>query len=408
MAHPGDININAYDYDLPEERIASRPAERREDARLLVYRAGQIGQSVFRELPRQLPEGALLLFNNTRVVQARLPFRRPSGARIEIFCLEPVRPVEHQGSLSSQRPVVWSCLVGNNRRWKEVELERRIDHAGRTLHLSARRLGRRKEAFDIEFSWDDPELTFAQVLDLAGKTPLPPYIKRPGEAADRDRYQTVYAKRDGSVAAPTAGLHFTPALLDELDRRGFERQYLTLHVGAGTFLPVKSDRLEEHAMHQEKVSIPKEVIEALYQAIAQGRPVVPVGTTSMRVLESLFWFGQYLGNKDAPARMQIGQWDPYQSPPERTAREALSLILENLQATNRTELEGATRLLIAPGYRFQLASGLITNFHQPRSTLLLLIAALIGPDWRKIYAYALDHGFRFLSYGDSCLLLPKL
>ena len=404
---PRKIDINDYDYDLPEDRIAMRPVARRDQSRLLIYSEGRPQADIFRNLPARLPEGAVLLFNDTKVVQARLLFQRPTGARIELFCLEPVLPAEHQTNLSSPGPVVWSCLIGNAKRWKEETLAQTVEWDGRSVNLRARRLKRRGGAFDVAFSWDDPQLSFATILDAAGHIPLPPYIKRADEALDKQRYQTVYAKYDGSVAAPTAGLHFTPGILEALDRQGVERLSVTLHVGAGTFLPVKSDLLDGHDMHSEQVQVGVNTLQRLQAAVQEGRPIIPVGTTSMRVLESLHWHGLALAEgRGDPVRLAVGQWAPYEINARIEPAAALDYIIQSLQDRKLSTLTGQTRLLIAPGYRFALSRGLVTNFHQPRSTLLLLIAALIGEDWRKVYRFALDKDFRFLSYGDSSLLLP--
>ncbi|MCB9081305.1 MAG: S-adenosylmethionine:tRNA ribosyltransferase-isomerase [Lewinellaceae bacterium] len=403
-ATPEEINIANYDYDLPASRIAQFPAATRDSSRLLVYRQGALSHQTFRELPAQLPPNAVLLFNNTRVIHARLRFQRATGATIEIFCLDPLMPVEHQGSLGSREPVIWKCLIGNNKRWKDDSLSLEISLPGReSVTLYAERLHAVEDAFAVRFSWDQPDLAFGEVLHAAGLIPLPPYLNREQVAEDADRYQTVYAQEQGSVAAPTAGLHFTDRVFADLAESGVQRLEVTLHVGAGTFKPVKADRLADHHMHEEQIFITQGTIAALAAAVSAGRPIIPVGTTSLRLLESLYWHGI---SHSAAGQLAVKQWDPYQQRELPTAKLALENILNGLDAVGLDMLTGQTQLLIAPGYSFRLASGLITNFHQPRSTLLLLIAAMVGEDWRRIYAYALDNDFRFLSFGDSSLLLP--
>ncbi len=403
---PGAIDINDYDYHLPEERIAKFPLAERDASKLLVYREGGIGHASFRELPEELPQGALLLFNNTRVIHARLPFRRETGARIEIFCLEPISPGEHQQSLSATGPVIWKCLIGNNKRWKNEELALDIDTPGGNVRLFAQRQEAIEDAWSVRFRWEGPTLAFGELLHYAGLIPLPPYLHRKNTPDDEHRYQTVYARREGSVAAPTAGLHFTESLLARLIENGISSRFVTLHVGAGTFKPVKAERLADHHMHSEKISVGRPVIEALLAAAREDRPIIPVGTTSLRTLESLFWYGLKLTlNPTATPQLDVAQWDPYELPGHTSPTEALTAILDQLDRHELDQLEGHTQLMIAPGYQFRLTDGLITNFHQPRSTLLLLIAALVGNDWRGIYEYALANDFRFLSYGDGSLLL---
>lgn len=411
LSDPRGIDINDYDYELPAERIAKYPLPDRDASRLLLYRGGEIGHTVFRSLPEVLPSGALLLFNNTRVIHARLVFHRATGARIEVFCLEPLQPVEHQQSLSSIEPVTWTCLIGNNKRWKEKELSLDIDTPDGPVRLFAERLERVGQSFAVRFRWEGPAgLAFGELLHYAGVIPLPPYLHRESEPEDEDRYQTVYARRDGSVAAPTAGLHFTDAVLSDLQKRGVETAYVTLHVGAGTFRPVKSERLAGHDMHEEQVFVNREIIERIADALRAGRPVIPVGTTSLRTLETLYWTAaKAMEENSAPGHggRLVGQWDPYRLKGKLSPAEALDGLSAILDKQRQEILHGPTQLLIAPGYRFRLASGLITNFHQPRSTLLLLIAAMVGADWKRIYEYALRNDFRFLSYGDSSLLWPR-
>ncbi len=398
-----DTDPSLYSYDLPEDRIARYPLPRRDEARLLVYRGGEISDHIFRELPALLDDDDLLVVNDTKVIRARLLFRRPTGARIEIFCLEPLEPRSYDEVFASPGPVVWECLVGNNRRWKEEELTATLQVAGRDVRFSAVRLRRRDNTFHIRFSWDAPDITFGQLLDAAGRIPIPPYLKRESEPSDQTDYQTVYARRDGSVAAPTAGLHFTDAMLRELRRQGRLRE-VTLHVGAGTFRPISSSTIRAHEMHTEHFSAGRRLLETL--AHARHR-IIAVGTTSVRTLESLYWLALRLHReKELPPEPLVGQWDPYTRKATLTPAEAATLLLEHLDRRDEDELHGATRLMIVPGYRFRYVRGMITNFHMPRSTLLLLIAAFTGDDWRRIYDHALHHDYRFLSYGDASLLLP--
>jgi len=403
---PQNIAIQDYDYQLPDERIAKFPLPERDASKLLIYRKGHISETVFQNIASELPSGAVLLFNDSRVIHARLRFTTPAGRAVEIFCLEPAAPAEYQMSLSSRQPVVWHCLVGNNRLWKSGVLELTVGSAEGPVTLTAERLEHREGAFEIRFSWHSPaQLSFGEVLAAAGALPLPPYLHRDSEPDDEERYQTIYARQEGSVAAPTAGLHFTERVFEDLDKRGIGRLFVTLHVGAGTFKPVKSETIGDHHMHEETVIVNRDAIARIAEALEQGRPVIPVGTTSMRVLESLYWHGLTSGEQNAGA-LHIRQWTPYETyEKELSAVEVLRLLIARLDQTGQSFVEGQTQLLIAPGYRFRIAGGLMTNFHQPRSTLLLLIAAWTGQDWRRMYEYALDNDFRFLSYGDGSLLM---
>ncbi len=405
---PSRIKIEAYDYPLPDERIAKYPLAKRDRSKLLVLKNGEISEKVFSEIPDLLPQDALLLFNETRVIQARLLFRKPTGARIEIFCLEPVEPVnDFQLAFQQKPPVVWKCLVGNARRWKSGRLEMRMDIGGREVRLFAEKHAALSDAFLVSFTWEPETISFADIMEASGRTPLPPYLHREAEETDKVRYQTVFARMNGSVAAPTAGLHFTASVLQHLDEKGIAKEKLILHVGAGTFKPVSAETIGQHKMHTEQIIVPLQTLRHLYQS--SGKRMIPVGTTSMRSLESLFWMALrlYHGMEQPFA---VKQWDPYRLavPQHFTAREALKRIIEHLEEKNLTELKGETQLMIVPGYRFRFAKGLITNFHQPKSTLLLLVSALIGETWHQVYDYALQHGFRFLSYGDSCLFLPQM
>ena len=408
MHTPQQIQINEYTYALPDERIAKYPLAERDASKLLVYRGGQIRETLFRSLPDCLPEGALLVFNNTRVIRARLLFRKDTGAMIEIFCLEPALPSDYEQSFAQTDHCTWHCLVGNSKRWKSGQLHTTVTVGGERVTLSAERVSVAGEAGDlVDFHWDNPRCTFAEVLESAGVLPIPPYLHRETEAQDLQTYQTVYSKFKGSVAAPTAGLHFTPAVLAELDARGIEREEVTLHVGAGTFRPVKSDTIGGHAMHTEHFAVTRRTVDRL---LAMPEHVIAVGTTSVRTLESLYYIGCALArggaDESADGAFIVGQWTPYDADaPTLTAEEALRAILCYLDRRGMDRLWAATQIIIAPGYQFKIVRGMVTNFHQPQSTLLLLVSAFVGGDWRTIYEYALAHDFRFLSYGDSSLLL---
>lgn len=419
---PRAIRIEDYDYGLPEERIAQFPLEQRDASKLLLYRGGQITHTHFREIAGHLPKGALLVFNDTKVIHARLHFSLPNGAPLEILCLEPLAPAEYQQNFSSSSPVRWRCLAGGNRKWKSGTIEKEIDNGGgQKIRLRATRLGRSADAFDILFEWGQPQLAFGELLAQAGILPLPPYLNRKNVPSDEERYQTVYAREQGSVAAPTAGLHFTEEVFQSLEKKGIQKLFVTLHVGASTFRPVKTDTIGDHPMHEETTIIQREVVATLKEAVEAGRPIIPVGTTSTRLLESLYWYGVEVGRRKAEGgrpeqvfpnsefQLRTSQWQPYETDIRLSPVQALQALLDRMDANDPYggSLQGQTQLIIAPGYRFRLISGMITNFHQPRSTLLLLIAALIGDDWRGAYRYALDNDFRFLSYGDSCLLLPE-
>ena len=408
MHTPQQIQINEYTYALPDDRIAKYPLSERDASKLLIYRGGQIRETLFRHLPDCLPDGALLVFNNTRVIRARLLFRKDTGAMIEIFCLEPALPSDYEQSFAQTDHCIWHCLVGNSKRWKSGRLHTTVTVGGEPVTLSAERISVAGEAGDlVDFRWDNPRCTFAEVLESAGVLPIPPYLHRETEAQDLQTYQTVYSKVKGSVAAPTAGLHFTPAVLAELDARGIEREEVTLHVGAGTFRPVKSDTIGGHAMHTEHFAVTRRTVDRL---LAKPEHVIAVGTTSVRTLESLYYIGCALAqggaDESADGVFTVGQWTPYGADaPTLSAEEALRAILRYLDGRGMDRLWAATQIIIAPGYQFKIVRGMVTNFHQPQSTLLLLVSAFVGEDWRTIYDYALAHDFRFLSYGDSSLLL---
>jgi S-adenosylmethionine:tRNA ribosyltransferase-isomerase len=396
------IRIDDYNYPLPTDRIAKFPLPYRDASKLLVHGDGQMCEDRFFNVAKFLPADSLLVLNNTRVVRARLQFQKATGAAIEIFCLEPVHPVtEIQQAFAQQSQAIWKCLVGNARRWKDETLRLELSHANGTVTLEAEKQGRDGDAFLILLKWQHEELTFSEVLEMAGHVPLPPYLNREAVSSDTQTYQTVYARHDGSVAAPTAGLHFTDAVFEQLAAKNITTSHLTLHVGAGTFKPVGQEGIARHQMHTEQMLISRQFIQEL---LSQKGKTIAVGTTSVRTLESLYWYGvQLINNPDAP--FYVSQYDPYQNWPKASAHQALTKIAEMMDRRQTQFLSGATQLLIVPGYNFKIIDGMITNFHQPRSTLLLLIAAWLGPKWEEIYEYALSHKFRFLSYGDSCLFL---
>ena len=400
---PRDIAIADYDYPLPEERIAKFPLAQRDQSKLLVYNGKEITESRFFHLPDLLPEGAMLLFNNTKVIHARLFFRKPTGSVIEIFCLEPHQMAVSQVFEQRER-CTWLCFIGNNKKWKEGTLSRQFTIHNSQFTIVATRREAKGNAWIVDFEWTGG-ISFAEVIEFAGVIPLPPYLHREAEESDKERYQTVYARHEGSVAAPTAGLHFTDDLLDKLHTKGFTTEYITLHVGAGTFKPVSTNTIGEHEMHVEKVQISRSNLQNIINQM--GRPVIPVGTTTVRTLESVYWFGVQLSINHDLTAMHIRQWDPYELESLGVgASQSYRNVLNWMDRKGMDILYGDTQLLIAPGYKYHIINGLITNFHQPKSTLLLLVSALIGDKWRECYSYALDHGFRFLSYGDSCLFLP--
>lgn len=409
MQDPKHIHIADYNYDLPDERIAKYPKAVRDESNLLLYRGGQISEDVFYNLPNYLPKGELLVFNNTKVIQARLHFHKSTGALIEVFCLEPHTPHDYQVNFATTRRVAWTCLIGNLKKWKEGKLERTINVGGKEVLLTAERVGVSGTGYEVVFDWGDDTVAFSEVLEAIGELPIPPYLNRETEASDLKTYQTVYSKVKGSVAAPTAGLHFTERVLAALDNNGIERNEITLHVGAGTFKPVKSEEIGGHPMHSEWIAVKRESIERL---LAHGGHCVAVGTTSVRTLESLYYIGVMLHrNPDAHQDdLHVPQWMPYEyaASPELklTTVEALRAIVDWLDRNKLPVLHTSTQIIIAPGYEYHVVKAMVTNFHQPKSTLLLLVSALIGDNWRRVYDYALSHDFRFLSYGDSSLLIP--
>lgn len=407
-----EIAIKAYQYELPEYAIAKYPLAKRDDSKLLIYRQGAIETSIYKNLPKYLPANTVLIFNNTKVVEARLEFTKYTGSIIEIFCLEPfITNVDITTAMQQTGKVEWICLIGGAKKWKNGILEKTINYPNGTLLLQANKKSVIKESgnYLIEFTWNDDTVSFAEILHYAGIIPLPPYLNRNTEKEDYVRYQTIYAEKEGSVAAPTAGLHFTPQLMQALQQKGIQTAYVTLHVGTGTFKPVKAEQITEHEMHAEFIDVSKQMIENLYQQINQ--PIVAVGTTSLRTLESLYWIGlkiyeHYISNNTLLHfhDISVEQWAPYVTKNIISVQQALQSILQWMDINNIERVVTKTSIIIVPGYTFKIVKGIITNFHQPQSTLLLLIAAMIGDDWKMVYDYALQHDFRFLSYGDGSLL----
>lgn len=399
------IQIKDYNYNLPDSRIAKFPVAQRDHSKLLIYNKGVVTDDVFFNIANYLPKGALMVFNNTRVIQARIHFRKDTGALIEVFLLEPAEPADYEHMFQTRGRCSWLCMVGNLKKWKEGTLARSFDMKGCKVTLSALRRHEQGTSQWIDFEWDDADVTFADILECVGELPIPPYLNRSTEESDKITYQTVYSKIKGSVAAPTAGLHFTEDVLRAIDERGIDREELTLHVGAGTFKPVKSEEIADHNMHTEYISVRRSTIEKL---IAHGGHAIAVGTTSVRTLESLYYIGLKLANNpEATEReLHVEQWEPYETEAKLTPTEALRHIISHLDRNNMAVYHGSTQIIIAPGYDYKIVEMLVTNFHQPQSTLLLLVSAFVKGDWRKIYDYALSHDFRFLSYGDSSLLIP--
>ncbi len=397
------IDINDYNYELSDERIAKFPLDERSASKLLIYREGAISERTFRHIGEVLPPEELLVFNNTKVIRARIIMHKPSGARIEVFCLEPHTPADYERALSAVGEAEWSCIVGNSKKWKEGYVEINFTHAGRQEWLRAWRMGEKGREQIVRFEWS-AAIRFGELLELLGRIPIPPYLNRESETIDNTRYQTVYSKFEGSVAAPTAGLHFTPELIETMTANGFEFGEVTLHVGAGTFLPVKEQDAARHPMHTEHFEIRRSTLE---QLLRKRGHVTAVGTTSVRTLESLSALGWRILSLGSPETERvIGQWELYDLPADFTGAAALHALLDYMEQQEIDRLKCATQIMITPlGYRFRIVDHIITNFHQPSSTLLLLVAAYVGEDWRRIYDYALDNDFRFLSYGDSSLLM---
>ncbi len=428
---PRQIEIRDYNYPLPDERIAKFPVPKRDESKLLIYDKGHISHDVFKNITTYLEPGSLLVYNNTKVIQARLHFNKDTGALIEVFLLEPQSPCDYEQIFQTRGRCAWICMIGNLKKWKEGQLHRTIRVGKNDVTLSVERGEEVHTGHSVTFTWDRDDVSFAEILEAVGELPIPPYLNRKTEESDKQTYQTVYSKIKGSVAAPTAGLHFTPAVLEDVDRHGIEREEVTLHVGAGTFKPVKAEHIEGHEMHREYISVKRHTIERL---LAHDAKATAVGTTSVRTLESLYYIGCRLIKNPhlAEADLTVDQWEPYGIAPdgtslsdsqipadssslfdsanlpttEPTGKESLQAILTWMDTNGVNVLHTATRIIIAPGYRYHIVNRLITNFHQPQSTLLLLVSALIGEDWHRVYDYALANDFRFLSYGDSSLLIP--
>ena len=401
-----NIRISDYNYELPDERIAKYPLARRDQSKLLIYDKGRVGESIFCRLPDYLPKGALMVFNNTKVIQARLHFYKETGALIEIFLLEPAVPADYEQMFQTRGRCSWYCLIGNLKKWKEGELTRELNIEDGRLKIKATRRGEHGTSHLVEFEWSS-SVSFAEVLDAIGELPIPPYLNRNSEESDKTTYQTVYSKIKGSVAAPTAGLHFTPEVLSAIDAKGIDREELTLHVGAGTFKPVKSEEIGGHEMHTEYFAVRRQTLEKLLRHDCQA---IAVGTTSVRTLESLYYIGLRLqANPNLTAeQLHIDQWEPYNEglKSEVNVQQSIRNILDWLDRNHQEVFHGSTQIIIAPGYEYKIVRMLVTNFHQPQSTLLLLVSAFVHGDWHTIYDYALSHDFRFLSYGDSSLLIP--
>ncbi len=399
------IHIKDYNYELPDERIAKYPVAQRDHSKLLIYNKGEISEDMFYNISKYLPAGSLMVFNNTRVIHARIHFKKSTGALIEVFLLEPAIPSDYELMFQTRGACSWLCMVGNLKKWKEGQLSRKFNINGHEIVLSATRGKAQGTSHWIDFSWNDTEVTFTDILEAVGELPIPPYLNRESQESDNVTYQTVYSKVNGSVAAPTAGLHFTDNVLNAIDAHGIEREELTLHVGAGTFKPVKSEDISGHDMHTEYICVKRSTIENL---IKHNASAIAVGTTSVRTLESLYYIGARLDKQPeaAESQLHITQWEPYDTHPTIQPVNALQNIVDYLDRNGLNAIHCSTQIIIAPGYDYKIVKMLVTNFHQPQSTLLLLVSAFVHGDWKKIYDYALKHDFRFLSYGDSSLLIP--
>ena len=401
------IQIKDFNYNLPDERIAKFPLAKRDNSKLLLYRHGEVTEDVFHNIAQYLPKGALMVFNNTKVIQARLHFRKETGALIEVFLLEPYMPADYEQMFQTTGHCSWLCMIGNLKKWKEGTLKRTFDVKGKEVTLVAERKEDVHKSYRVDFSWDVSDVSWAELLDAVGELPIPPYLNRETQESDKTTYQTVYSKIKGSVAAPTAGLHFTPEVLADIDRHGIDREELTLHVGAGTFKPVKSEEIQDHEMHTEYICVHRQTLEKLIRHEAKA---IAVGTTSVRTLESLYYIGVKLEKTLdlSEEELHVRQWEPYENAVAKpiTPLKAIENILAYLDKHGLSALHASTQIIIAPGYEYNIVKMLVTNFHQPQSTLLLLVSAFVHGDWRKIYDYALAHDFRFLSYGDSSLLIP--
>jgi S-adenosylmethionine:tRNA ribosyltransferase-isomerase len=405
MTDPKTLSIKDFTYSLPEERIAKYPLAERDASKLLICREGEISEDIYKNVADHIPPDSLLVFNDTKVVEARLLFQKSTGGVIEIFCLEPHQQYpDITSAMGQHKKVLWHCLIGGASKWKHGQiLEKKIIYNSNELVLNARYIEKTGDSFVVELSWNDPGLSFAEVLHLFGSIPLPPYIKREAEVSDAERYQTVYAHYEGSVAAPTAGLHFTETVFEKLKEKNIQKDFVTLHVGAGTFKPVKAAVMKEHEMHAEHFTVSRSLIQNLIDHLDKN--IMAVGTTSLRTLESLYWLGLKLTNDDRRRTTEITQWEVYDHVGINIpAKEALENLMKWMDEKNLNNLTAKTQIIIAPGYQFKIINGLVTNFHQPQSTLLLLVSAFIGNNWRKVYKYALENNFRFLSYGDGSLL----
>lgn len=407
IMHPKDISIAQFNYHLPDEKIAAFPLEERDASKLLIYKDGNISEDIYRNIAAHIPAGSLLVFNNTKVIQARILFQKPTGGVIEIFCLEPYEGVnEYNVIMNRKEKVRWKCMIGGASKWKGGDLNKKSVIRNEELEMKAVLVEKLSDAYVVELSWQPAEYSFAEMLGLFGDMPLPPYIKRKAEPTDKERYQTIYAKHEGSVAAPTAGLHFTEDVFASFDKKDISKTYVTLHVGAGTFKPVKAAILQGHEMHSEWIDV---AIETIEQLVNKDGNIIAVGTTSLRTIESLYWMGvkTILQPGIAMNNLPIHQWDVYEpplSPTKYSLEESLTSLQQWLKRNDMQRLFTYTQILIAPGYQYRVAKAIITNFHQPQSTLLLLVAAAVGDSWTKVYDYALQHDFRFLSYGDGSIL----
>jgi S-adenosylmethionine:tRNA ribosyltransferase-isomerase len=399
------IKISDYDYELSEDRIAKFPIPQRDHSKLLIYNKGNVSEDVFYNISHYLPKGSLMIFNNTKVIQARLHFKKETGANIEIFLLEPYSPSDYELMFQSTSHCSWVCIIGNLKKWKDSALKKDFYVRGEHVIMSAERIQNLNNSYLIDFKWDSNNVTFADFLENVGELPIPPYLNRETQESDKVTYQTVYSKIKGSVAAPTAGLHFSKGVLTDLDKCDIDREELTLHVGAGTFKPVKCEEIEGHEMHSEYICVNRRIIEKILE---HDMSAIAVGTTSVRTLESLYYIGRKLRKNPnaSEEQLHVNQWEPYETDNSLSTKEALEEILMYLDKNNLNTLHTSTQIIIAPGYKYRIVKMLITNFHQPKSTLLLLVSAFVNGDWRRIYDYALTHEFRFLSYGDSSLLIP--
>lgn len=396
------LHIDEFNYPLPDERIARYPLPERDASKLLIYQQGKISQDIFSNISDYLPENSLLIYNNTKVIRARLLFRKKTGAQIEIFCLEPAEPADYALSLSSYDTCIWKCMIGNLKKWKSVDLTKEMTLGGKKCVLKVEKIHTNGNMHLVRFSWNNSEITFADILEEAGVLPIPPYLHRETEESDLTNYQTVYSKIKGSVAAPTAGLHFTPNVFKSLEKKIIDFDEVTLHVGAGTFQPVKTEMITDHEMHTEMFSVHRQTIERI---LAADKKIIAVGTTTVRTLESLYYIGKKLHIQPSAETLNIQQWEPYTDSNEISLQQALENILDYLRKNNMMILNAGTQIMIKPGFRFRIVDGMITNFHLPKSTLLLLVSAFVDGNWRQIYNYALANNFRFLSYGDSSLLM---